>query len=179
MKNRNSRIPIGMLISLALVQIQCNGPTNETKPLSIKTHSISTPDTISIEQKDTVANVKLQHVALHVTINNLKSETAPVVVAIYKTHFPYIKGKIKEYKFIPKGKVLHAIIKDLKYGTYAISIYQDTNLSGKFDKNILGLPKEPYAFSNNFVPKIKVPTFDECKFVYDFSSHVVITDLIH
>jgi uncharacterized protein (DUF2141 family) len=119
--------------------------------------------------------------ALILLVKNLKSTSAPVVVAIYQSqkNFPYIEGKIREYRFMPKGKVLRAKITDLDYGVYAISFYQDTNLSGKFDKNIFGLPKEAYAFSNNFKPKLKVPSFDDCKFTYDVTNFTVITDLIH
>lgn len=36
----------------------------------------------------------------------------------------------------------------LPIGTYAISTYQDRNENGKIDTNLLGIPKEPYAFSN-------------------------------
>lgn len=136
-------------------------------------------------QKDTLLpkekTAQLCPKALVLLVKNLKSSSAPVVVAVYQSAnlFPNIEGKIREYRFIPIGKVLKARITDLDYGVYAISIYQDANMSGKFDKNIFGLPKEAYAFSNNFKPKLKVPSFNDCKFSYDASNFTVITELIH
>lgn len=56
------------------------------------------------------------------------------------------------------------VIKDLPKGTYAISMYHDKNSNGECDRNFLGIPKEPYAFSNNFRPKFSAPTFEDCKF---------------
>ena len=56
------------------------------------------------------------------------------------------------------------VVKGLPKGTYAISLYHDKNSNGKCDRNFLGIPKEPYAFSNNFKPKFSAPTFEDCKF---------------
>ena len=38
--------------------------------------------------------------------------------------------------------------KDLPPGEYAAVAFQDANGNGKLDKNFLGIPKEPYGFSN-------------------------------
>jgi len=39
-------------------------------------------------------------------------------------------------------------VKDLPPGKYAAVAFQDVNGNGKLDKNFLGIPKEPYGFSN-------------------------------
>jgi uncharacterized protein (DUF2141 family) len=49
----------------------------------------------------------------------------------------------------------------LPEGKYLVAAYQDVNGNKKIDKNILGIPTEAYAFSNNVFPKWKSPTFDE------------------
>lgn len=51
----------------------------------------------------------------------------------------------------------------LPKGTYAVAIYQDFNGNQILDKNMLGVPQEPYAFSNGVRPKFRAPTFDEAK----------------
>lgn len=33
-------------------------------------------------------------------------------------------------------------------GEYVFSLYQDVNCNKKLDANVLGIPKEPYGFSN-------------------------------
>ncbi|GHV31846.1 hypothetical protein AGMMS4952_21220 [Spirochaetia bacterium] len=46
-------------------------------------------------------------------------------------------------------KTVTIVFKDLPKGAYAVSLYQDTNGNEKLDKNVLGIPKEKYGFSNN------------------------------
>jgi uncharacterized protein (DUF2141 family) len=41
------------------------------------------------------------------------------------------------------------IFKDLSVDQYAAVAFQDLNGNGKLDKNFLGIPKEPFGFSNH------------------------------
>ena len=54
-----------------------------------------------------------------------------------------------------------------------MALTQDLNNNDKLDKNFIGIPTEPYAFSNNVRPALRPPNFDECKFRVDASSKVV------
>lgn len=40
------------------------------------------------------------------------------------------------------------LFRDLPPGTYAVAAFQDTNRNGELDRTGLGLPLEPYGFSN-------------------------------
>jgi uncharacterized protein (DUF2141 family) len=110
----------------------------------------------------------------------LVSPSAPVVVGVYRSphHFLHKNYRLKGYDFIPNGNTLTAQITDLPYGELAIAIYQDVNSNGKFDKTFIGIPKEAYAFSNNFIPTSKAPTYDDCKFGYDSITNTVTMQLI-
>jgi len=105
---------------------------------------------------------------LSVTITNLKSATAPVIFSVYDNADTYLdpKAQLKTYRFVPTATTLKLKLTDLPYGTYAIAFYQDMNDSGDIDKNGLGIPKEPYAFSNDIRPKMSAPSFADCKFIY-------------
>jgi uncharacterized protein (DUF2141 family) len=46
------------------------------------------------------------------------------------------------------GQSLVVHFKDLPPGEYAAVAFEDENGNGKLDKNFLGIPKEPYGFSN-------------------------------
>jgi uncharacterized protein (DUF2141 family) len=54
----------------------------------------------------------------------------------------------------------------LPAGKYAIVCFHDENNNGKFDENMLGMPKEGYCFSNNVKPRFSAPNFDQCAFDY-------------
>ena len=51
--------------------------------------------------------------------------------------------------------------KELPPGQYAAVAFQDLNGNGKLDKNLLGIPKEPYGFSNNVRGSMRAPAFSE------------------
>ncbi len=69
-------------------------------------------------------------------------------------------------------------ITSIPSGTYAVAIYQDLNGNGKLDENMFGIPKEPYAFSNNIVPRFSAPKFEECQFEFSKQTQVLSINLL-
>jgi uncharacterized protein (DUF2141 family) len=55
---------------------------------------------------------------------------------------------------------LHAI----PPGVYAIQTFQDVNVNNKMDTSWVGLPLEPFGFSQDATPFLSKPSFDEVKF---------------
>lgn len=55
----------------------------------------------------------------------------------------------------------------LPYGEYAISIFYDKNANDKLDKGLLGIPKEPFAFSNDAKCRFGPPRWSEASVVLD------------
>ena len=47
----------------------------------------------------------------------------------------------------------------------AIAVFHDVNDNGELDRNLLGIPKEPYAFSNNPTSKWEAPRFGDISFI--------------
>jgi len=54
-------------------------------------------------------------------------------------------------------------------------VFHDENGNGKNDRNFLGIPKEPYGFSNNARRKFGPPTWTEAKFAV--SSPAVVVEI--
>ena len=73
----------------------------------------------------------------------------------------------------PEGKNTISVPVNLTPGEWAVALSQDINDNDKVDKNMLGIPTEPYAFSNNVRPRFTAPNFDECKFVVDGPGKVI------
>ncbi len=46
-------------------------------------------------------------------------------------------------------------------GTYALGLFHDLNGNGVLDKNLFGIPKEPYGFSNNARGRLGPPSFED------------------
>ena len=179
------KLSLAVVVALALsgTLSQCKNPMQSKEP-----ETVTQKDTaVAIEKLhgDTIAaapsvDTTPQKAPLTLIVNNLRSTTAPVTIGVYGTDnkFPDPKDQLKEYKFTPNGKQLTAKITNLKFGTYALAIYQDVNNNGKIDKTIIGIPTEPYAFSNNYKPTVKAPSFDDCKFEYNAKNNSVTMALL-
>lgn len=50
-------------------------------------------------------------------------------------------------------------------GAYAIKAFHDLNGNGILDTNVMGIPSEPFAFSNNAVGSFGPATFEQARFV--------------
>ena len=53
------------------------------------------------------------------------------------------------------------VLTNLDPGRYAIILFHDENGNGKLDKNALGVPTEPYGFSNNVRGFLGPPAFEK------------------
>lgn len=47
------------------------------------------------------------------------------------------------------GPTLTATVHDLPGGRYAVRLFHDSNGNGELDRNMLGIPREGYGFSND------------------------------
>jgi uncharacterized protein (DUF2141 family) len=134
------------------------------------------PDTTKTKMKDQAPKKK----PLTLTIDNLASPTATIEVSVYtpQNKFPTENGQFKKYRFKPKAGKLVATITDLDYGEYAVATFQDLDEDGKIAKNMIGIPTDPYGFSNNYRPRIKAPAFKDCKFDYDAATASINISMI-
>ena len=53
---------------------------------------------------------------------------------------------------------------DLPPGTYGIALIHDADGNGDMTYTLLGLPDEGFGFSNNVVPLLSAPSFDDAAF---------------
>ena len=74
--------------------------------------------------------------------------------------------QIKAQKIVPVTQTgtMKVSLGNLPEGQYALSCFQDLNGNGKLDTNLVGIPTEPYGFSNNARPKFRAPNWGEAVF---------------
>ena len=107
---------------------------------------------------------------LAVTIDNITEDEGVLRLAVYEAaHWldddpaKVVAGKaldIAEHQ----GDEPVVVNLEVEPGEYAAVVYHDLNGNRVFDKNLLGIPKEPYAFSEGY-EKLRRPDFEDCKFV--------------
>lgn len=105
-------------------------------------------------------------VTLTVEIRNIREAEGRIQVALFKpcTDFPSAcKPCDKRMVVASKGSV--RFVFDIEPGDYALAAFHDINSNGVIDTRVLGIPKEPYGFSNNVRPWMSAPSFADCKVV--------------
>ncbi len=87
---------------------------------------------------------------LTIEVSGVAPGAGKVYVAVYDgpETFPTVGRQRTGQILEARGKSLTVHFKDLPSGQYAAVAYQDTNGNGKLDRNLFGIPKEPYGFSN-------------------------------
>ena len=71
--------------------------------------------------------------------------------------FRDVSGKFKDNK-------VKIVLNNLPKGFYSFSYCHDVNDNGEIDTNFIGIPKEPYGFSNGKKGTLGPPSFEESKF---------------
>ena len=118
-----------------------------------------------------------QQNTLTVNITGINSIKGNVYVYLYTSEdgFPIKISKANGFK---KAKVISNSVtvyfKNLKPGTYAVSVYQDIDTNGKINQNFLGIPKEPVSVSNNAKGFMGPPKYEDAKFYLDTSKSIEI-----
>ncbi len=101
---------------------------------------------------------------LTIVIDDVKLAQGNVMVAVFNSEGNFLKAPAKTGGAPAAAAGNTVVIKDLPEGEYSFSVYHDANGNGKLDKNLLGIPTEDYAFSNNAVGKMGPPSYASAKF---------------
>lgn len=106
---------------------------------------------------------------LTVVVTGLQSDAGSVRVALLDSESafaddapPHRSASVK-----PSTGSATVVFEGLEHGTYAVKLFHDLNENEKLDTNFIGLPKEPFGFSNNAMGRFGPPSYDDVKFTFD------------
>ncbi|MGI4864486.1 MAG: DUF2141 domain-containing protein [Janthinobacterium lividum] len=110
-----------------------------------------------------------------IVVAALASTSSVVKLNFYNAPEKFLKDGQMAIRMVvrPDGKNTISIPVELTPGEWAVALSQDLNNNDKLDKNFLGIPTEPFAFSNNVKPRLSAPDFKECKFTVSGPGQVV------
>lgn len=105
---------------------------------------------------------------LHLRISNVQKAQGIIWVGVYDSeeNFMVKEKAIVEGKEVDATGTIEMTVDQVKFGDCAVAIFHDLNSNGNLDRNWLGIPIEPYAFSRKPTSKWRVPRFKEV--VFDF-----------
>jgi uncharacterized protein (DUF2141 family) len=110
------------------------------------------------------ASAVAQH-DMEVTIKNIKDPKGTIQLALYNNEADYLKKPLTGKVISANAKEVTVSFTNLKPGNYAISVYHDANANNEMDSNLIGIPKEPYGFSNNAMGRFGPPAFEDAKVI--------------
>lgn len=112
---------------------------------------------------------------LAIEIKGLDSKKGNIRIALYREidNFPSTNKNFKNK--VQEASLPEIVFKNLPPNVYAFAVYHDENGNGILDKNVFGVPKEKYAFSNNARETFSAPSFKSASFDLNQDKKVKIT----
>jgi uncharacterized protein (DUF2141 family) len=122
-------------------------------------------------------SIATQSQTLQIQINKIRSDKGNILVSVYNSEkgFPYdgVSCILMFSKKAVQGSI-SITTTDLTPGRYAIALFHDVDGNRKLTTNILGIPKEGYAFSNDASNIFGVPSFKDASFQFKADTSIVI-----
>ena len=135
--------------------LNCNKTT--MKNLILTALFIFLGTTFAFSQENETVNLTIEFTVT-------KYNKGSIYLALYNSANTYMKQGYKATSAeVTDGKAIISF-ENIEKGTYAFSVFHDVNNNEKMDKNFMGIPKEPYGFSNNKKGKFGPPDFEKVKF---------------
>jgi len=105
---------------------------------------------------------------LTLKIDNVRTGGGTIWVGIYdNAEHLFVKEKAIAKGFnVGKTGTITCTVEHLPYGTYAVALFHDVNSNGELDRNLAGIPTEPFAFSQKPKSRWRLPYFEEVKFAF-------------
>jgi len=120
--------------------------------------------------------IQTQH-ETEIKVTDIRSAKRKILLNVFKDNASYDDEKPYKKLIFEKNEMTKGMLVlrcELDPGIYGFTMVDDENGNGKIGKNIIGIPKEGFGFSNFFMEKMKKPTFDDFKVDLKFQSKIVI-----
>jgi uncharacterized protein (DUF2141 family) len=117
---------------------------------------------------------------LEVTVRGVESEAGQLMIAIVNSEAAF-NGEtpaVLSLLIAPKPGTLSFSTDALPDGDYGIRVMHDENGNGDMDANMVGMPTEPWGFSNNAMGNFGPPAWSDIRFSLAGEAAVAI-DLNH
>ena len=100
-------------------------------------------------------------------MRNIRAEKGNIMVGLFNNEDDFLKKALHGKVVKASGTTVTVLFENLPAGDYAVSIVHDENENGEMDTNMVGLPKEGFAFGNNAMGMFGPPSFDKAKVQLD------------
>ncbi len=111
------------------------------------------------------ANAQNTSVDLQINVEGIGQQTGEVLIALYASAEAYKGGERDNgLNLVANQSEVSGTIEALAPGTYVIKLFHDVDGNGKLDKNLVGIPSEPFGFSNDAPAQFGPAKWEDAKF---------------
>jgi uncharacterized protein (DUF2141 family) len=114
---------------------------------------------------------------LEIVIQGASQAKGDVLVSLFNQKNQWLKQAVSHKKLSANGEKLTVKFEDLAEGEYAIAVIHDVNANGKLDSNLVGMPTEPYGFSNDAAGNFGPPSFEDAKISLTAAKKSIVINL--
>jgi uncharacterized protein (DUF2141 family) len=103
--------------------------------------------------------------SLKVNMEGIEKTAGTLMIRVANSEETFAEGRpVAAVQMAATQKTHSFTLEGLPEGTYALRLMHDVNDNGELDTNVVGMPKEPYAFSNNAKANFGPPKFEQAAF---------------
>lgn len=114
---------------------------------------------------------------LTVEVSGIASAKGDVLVAVFDQKGQWLRRAKLSQKVVAAAGKVSVVFENLPDGEYALSAVHDLNTNGQLDSNAIGIPNEPYGFSNDAAGRFGPPSFDDAKISVDQNKKAITIKL--
>jgi uncharacterized protein (DUF2141 family) len=113
---------------------------------------------------------------LKVKVYGIENTNGQIELSVYNDAkvFPEVGKTYKMVRIDAKVGEITYEFTNLPAGEYAIATFHDENDDKECNTNLIGVPTEAFAFSNDFRPFLSAPDFSDCSFKVDKNMEISI-----
>lgn len=117
---------------------------------------------------------------LTVTVAGIENRTGQIMVAVVdgEDAFNGKRAPVLSALLPPGGDEITFRTDALAAGDYGVRVMHDENGNGEMDENLVGMPTEPWGFSNNAAGSFGPPGWQDVRFTLNHAASIRI-DLNH
>jgi uncharacterized protein (DUF2141 family) len=100
-----------------------------------------------------------------IRLHGVASSEGKVRLALFEDQAAFEASRQLAGTFVPANPDgVEVVFRNVPAGTYAISAYHDRNGNTELDRNLVGMPVEPFGFSNDARGTFGPPSFEKMSF---------------
>jgi len=102
---------------------------------------------------------------LTITVSNIQAMSGSLQIGVYHSESGWVAGEAVNGAMVTVDDVNESVtIHGLEPGEYGLKMYHDVDGDGAMSTNLMGVPLEPFAFSNNAMGRFGPASWDDAMF---------------